>query len=259
LKGVPQFSPQATSTELDDKGSFPLFGRLIPGDDGTAMPLLRLLVHEFGVSHFAVIHQNDAYGSKYATSIRAATRLYPNTTFVAIDLPGTGATNEDYERAVAILKGTKFRYFFAIVSSTMFEPLMNEAFRQGIAGTGKHNWIFSDSIGVGAVAREYDRGSPLHLASLGASRLSAIGGFDGVSRIYDNYLEAFKSLSQGIVRRLSSFDRFSFFLLKTEAQLTCRCIVQNKGDPSVDAASVSGNDNGAYFLVAEVDLGFDRV
>lgn len=195
LKGIPQFSHQATSTELDDKETFPLFGRLIPADDGTALPLLQLLVKQFGVHHFGVIHQNDAYGNKYMTSIRAAARLYPGTTVVSIDVPAL-ATSEDYERAVSILKGTKFRYFFAIVYDSKYEPLMKEAYKQGIAGTGLHTWIYAGGVSISTLTNtEYDRESPLFLASLGLARLAAVGGFEGVSPVYDKYLDAFKSLA----------------------------------------------------------------
>lgn len=196
LKGYPQFSHQATSTQLDDKETFPLFGRLIPADDGTAIPLLELLQNQFNVEHFGVIHQNDAYGNKYMTSIRAATKKFPGMTVVSIDVPASWPTKEDYARAVSILKKTKFRYFFAILTNLKYAPLMEEAHKQGIAGTGEHTWIYADGISIPTVTNpEYIRDSPLHLASLGLSRMAAVGGFENVSATYDKYLKAYKSLA----------------------------------------------------------------
>jgi Receptor family ligand binding region len=183
------------SKELDDKETFPLFGRLIPADDGTAMPLLQLLVHQFGASHVGVIFQNDAYGNKYITSIRAEAKLYPGTTVVGIDIP-TWATSEDFKQAVSVLKASKFRYFFAIVNDAKYAPLMKEAYQQGIAGTGKHHWIFADGLSDSTVTNaEYDKDAPLYLASRGLSRLAAVGGFAGVSPIYDEYLQAFTRIA----------------------------------------------------------------
>jgi hypothetical protein len=57
---------------------------------------------------------------------------------------------------------------------------MTEAYNQGIAGTGKHSWIFSDSIGINTViGRNYSVGSPLEKAYRGTSFLVAGGGITG--------------------------------------------------------------------------------
>lgn len=136
VKGYPQFSPISTSTQLDDKTNYSLFGRLIPSDDGTAIPAVLFYTKRLGVSHLAVIHNNDGYGNAYARSLlRAAGQFAPEMRIQFIDI--TFETEaEDIKKAVRFLKSTEYRYFFGIIEgSRTYDSLMEEAYNQGIAGT----------------------------------------------------------------------------------------------------------------------------
>jgi hypothetical protein len=194
LRGYPQISPISTSTQLEDTSQFQLFGRTIPSDAGTAVPAILYLRYELGVKHLAVLHVNDAYGNSYALGLQlAAAEFAPDMVIASYDFPFE-ATPDTVKRTIGLLKNTQFRYFFGIIFSTVhYEAFMTEAYNQGIAGTGLHNWIFSDSVSTSILADPFESGSPLHLASKGASRIGAVGGVPGIE-LYDLFLESMLDL-----------------------------------------------------------------
>ena len=71
---------------------------------------------------------------------------------------------------------------------------MEEAYRQGIAGTGKHNWIFAKNVFEAIKQRTFERNSPLHLALRGTAKLTEVGGMPGMEG-YDKFIEQWKSLN----------------------------------------------------------------
>jgi len=58
---------------------------------------------------------------------------------------------------------------------------MTEAHRQGIAGTGVHNWILSDSSGSDLISQTFPRDSPLGLSFRGTGLIGASGGLPELS------------------------------------------------------------------------------
>merc|ERR1712151_1006067 len=78
---------------------------------------------------------------------------------------------------------------------------MTEAVRQGIAGTGVHNWIFSDSAGGALTRRQQPEevGSPLALAIRGSGLISASGGKAG--------FETFDKLAEALVSTRNPVDK----------------------------------------------------
>ena len=196
LYNFPQISPKSTSKQLDDTTQHPLFGRMIPSDDGTAIPAILYLRYRLNVKHLAVVHVNDSYGNAYALGLQLAAAEYaPDMKVVSVDMPFE-ATLDIMEKTIRILKETQYRYFFGIIFSTAhYEPFMTEAVNQGIAGTGRHTWFFSDGVSTSAISsHSYPRGSPLHLASRGALRIGAVGGVPGIP-IYDKFIETMKNLN----------------------------------------------------------------
>ena len=194
LQGIPQISPISTSTQLEDVSSFPLFGRTIPSDAGTAIPAILYLRYELGVKHLAVLHVNDAYGNAYALGLQLAAAEYaPDMVLQSYDFPFQ-ATPDIAKRTISLLKQTNYRYFFGVFFSTVhYDPFMTEAYRQGIAGTGYHNWMFSDSVSTSVFADGFPLGSDLHLASRGSSRIGAVGGVPGIET-YDLFLRSMQDL-----------------------------------------------------------------
>lgn len=72
---------------------------------------------------------------------------------------------------------------------------MIEAYNQGIAGNGDHNWFFSDSLSPNTIPeQQYEENSPLHLATRGVFMLAAIGGLPGM-KVYDTFVEKWQQLN----------------------------------------------------------------
>lgn len=194
LRGFPQVSPISTSSTLDDKGQYKLFARTVPNDDGTAIPLLAKL-NEWDVEYLAVLHVDDAYGNAFAKGITlSAQRDFPGLRVETVDIL-YGAGKEEVAEAVRKLKNTQYMYVFAILYSEDVENIMTEAFNQGIAGTGIHNWIFSDGLGSYVASRTFKIGSPLEKAFRGTSVLSAVGGVKGIDQ-FDKLTRSLQQLGE---------------------------------------------------------------
>jgi ABC-type branched-subunit amino acid transport system substrate-binding protein len=163
ILGYPQVSGGSTSTDLDDKSQFPLFGRTIPSDAGIAIPLIKYLRNVLQIRHLAIINANDAYGNAYVDGMRAAALEFaPDMTLSQIPLDDT---ENGITVAIQTLKATEFRFVYGIIyTDETHDALMREAYREGVAGDGLHNWIFGDSF-VGTLdGRSFAADSPLHYA-----------------------------------------------------------------------------------------------
>eukprot|EP00980_Cylindrotheca_fusiformis_P029600 scaffold23584_cov127-Cylindrotheca_fusiformis.AAC.3 len=190
IKGYPQISPISTSASLDDKGQFPLFGRTIPSDAGTAIPAILYLRYQLGIKHLAIVHVNDAYGDAYSLGLESAAEEYaPDMEIQSISFE-FDITEDIAQRTIRQLKDTNFRYIFGIFfSNVQYIPLMTEAYNQGVAGTGEHFWLFSDSVSPDFFTNHsFEVDSPVYLASIGAARIGAVAGVAG-SDGFDNFLE----------------------------------------------------------------------
>lgn len=204
LRDVPQISPGSSSSDLDNKEQYKLFGRTIPNDDGTSIPLIAKL-KEWGVNHLAVLFIDDSYGSAFMEGLVAAVQadsydLNIQTVNLVMD-PDEAAV----KIAIRRLARTQCTYFFGILFESHFDAIMTEAYDQGIAGTGElvngmhcqitrflvpqlhcmynkgnHNWIFSDTLAGPLDGRQFEAGSKLALAYRGAGIISAIGGMPGM-------------------------------------------------------------------------------
>lgn len=195
LKGYPQISPISTSSSLDDASSYPLFGRSIPSDAGTAVPAILYLRYELGVKNLAVMYVNDAYGDAYAQGLqRAAEKYAPDMKIQAIDFP-FDITPEIVASTIAAVRDTNFRYVFGIIFSTAhYEAFMTEAYNERVAGDGEHFWMFSDSVSTSIFEQTFERNSPMHLASLGSTRISAVAGIPG-NEDYDFFLRSMSDMN----------------------------------------------------------------
>ena len=193
LQGYPQISPLTSGAPLDDKSQFPLFGRVIPSSDGVAVPTVLWFDRVLGVSHLAVLNFNDSYGNAYVSALQRAVQDYaPRMVLKTINIPRT-AEADDIVQAISIAKETKFRYFFTTIGDK-YEQVLEEAYRQGIAGTGQHQWIFAKNVFEAIKQRTYARDSPLHLALRGSAKLTEIGGMPGMEG-YDKFVERWRALN----------------------------------------------------------------
>ena len=139
LRQYVQVSSSSTSEALDDNEQYPLFARTVPSDYGTALLIIRYYRDILNVSHLAVVNVNDSYGNSFSEGLRiAAETLAPGMKIVQIPLDFGGRGVRD---AIERVKLTKFRYIFGIVfTRNVHDKLMTEAYKEGVAGTGAHNW-----------------------------------------------------------------------------------------------------------------------
>jgi ABC-type branched-subunit amino acid transport system substrate-binding protein len=161
LFGYPQVSGASTSADLDDSSQYPLFARTLPSDTGNAIPIIIYMRNVLGIKHLAVIFQKDAYGNAYVEGLRLAAQEHA-TDMVIHQIPFSNGQGS-IESAVANLKNTEFRFVFVIVFTVeTHDALLMEAYNEGVAGTGKHNWLFGDSFLGVLEDRQFEEGSPLH-------------------------------------------------------------------------------------------------
>jgi Receptor family ligand binding region len=195
FQGYPQLSGMSTSSDLNDRLSFPLFGRTIPSDAGTAK-VVAMHYASLGISHLAVIATNDSFGNAYASELRKAiARLNIDITLQQIPVEKDGS---NIAQAVSSVKALQYRYVFVAhfggVNMALNDALMLEAYQQGLID-GPHVWMFSDGIASALASKILPRNSPLYHAYRGVGSIEASGGLPGNSQ-YDLFAEQLLQLKQ---------------------------------------------------------------
>ena len=155
LVGLPQISYASTSSDLNNRDSYPLFGRVVPSTDGDAAAALDYFVNVLGTTHLGILYIKDTYGSTYHLSLdSAANQRGVRTKSVAID---SSAEAPDFENkmmsVLATLQQTGYRHFMAIIGQTHLGTLVRSGRKLGIVGPGNF-WLFGDGInarGLGSV------------------------------------------------------------------------------------------------------------
>jgi len=209
LRGFPQMSPISTSPALDDKSQYKYFARTIPNDDGTSVPLIARLnsggategggkdeSQSWGVDFLAVLYIDDSYGNGFAQGIVAAAQKMAPGMQVKTFAISNGADDASIQRVISSMAESQYMYFFGILYPDSFvDRIMTAAVEAGIAGTGLHTWLFSDSVGGGVTGRNFTRGSPLERAYRGTGVLSAKGGIPGMPT-YDALVAGIRELGE---------------------------------------------------------------
>lgn len=154
---------------------YPLFGRTVPSDHGTAEAIIAALRHHMGVTNLAVLHVDDAYATAFASGLQQVAE--DDMTLHLVDMPFQ-PTDTDLQRIVQDLKNKDFRYIFCIlyVGPSRVNDLFTLAYEQGVAGTGEHTWLFSDAVGLSLTWEAHEVGSPMHHALKGTGLIQAMGG-----------------------------------------------------------------------------------
>eukprot|EP00956_Cyclotella_meneghiniana_P005714 scaffold7379_cov63-Cyclotella_meneghiniana.AAC.1 len=190
LRDVPQVSPSSTSSDLDNKDQYKLFGRTVPNDDGTSIPLIAKL-NSLGVNHLAVLYIDDSYGNAFMEGlILAAQQNAPELRIKTVNMR-VNPDKEIIRDVIRRLADIQYTYFFGIIYSTNVDDIMTEAYDQGIAGTGKHSWIFGDGVGNYLEGRQFEAGSKLALAFQGTGVVTAAGGISGMTT-FDKFYKSMK-------------------------------------------------------------------
>eukprot|EP00980_Cylindrotheca_fusiformis_P000763 scaffold183_cov112-Cylindrotheca_fusiformis.AAC.2 len=185
LFGYPQVSGSAGSTDLDDRSLHQLFGRTMPSEADSVVPIVIYLRDVLHVTKLAVIHTTDTFGNANALGVLEAARKYaPDMDIVSIPM----TDGEDAEKpTIEAVKETGYRYVLCTVTGIGTEKLLTEAYNMDVAGNGKHTWF------LGRASRDpgdsyFEKGSPLSLAYQGVGKLQLIGGLEGLTG-YDRFAE----------------------------------------------------------------------
>ena len=185
LRGYPQVSPSSTSANLDDKQQYPLFARSIPSDHANAIPIVQYFGEVLGVRHLAIININDSYGSSFVQGMLLAARSHGmDMAFHHVAIEGDIVSIRE---AIHSIKEIQYNYIWCIVYAIeMHDQIIEEATKEGIAGTGIHNWFFSDSY-IGLVpSRLYEAGSVWDKGYNGVGMIEASAGIPGLL-LYDKF------------------------------------------------------------------------
>jgi hypothetical protein len=194
-----QLSGSSTSVELDDRSVYPRFARTIASDTGTAEALILFLKDKVNITHLAIVYSNDQYGIDYSASIRdAAQKLAPEMEIEQIPIDHISTLeHSDIEYAVGELRKSQFLFAVVILMNMeAYDAVMLEAYRQGLAGSRQHNFIFTDGFDSNSVVnREFEPGSPLYRAYSGAGFIRASGHVQG-ERHFDLLTKKLKEIKQ---------------------------------------------------------------
>lgn len=195
VEGYPQISALSTSPDLDDKSRFPLFGRVVPTAENYGKPLLDFLYNQWGIEHLGVFHSTWDVGLAYLAGLQAAvTESFPQVQLhpVSYNLDRFGAPDlQDLMIRIKLLKDTGVRFFFLIGATSDHKPIFLEAQRQGIMGTGIHNWILSDTFY--AAEQEFLPSSPKLSAATGVSVFKVVQSREGVGG-YTPFRDAWQAI-----------------------------------------------------------------
>ena len=146
------------------------------------------------IQHLAVMNVNDAYGNAYVDGMRKARDEWAPDMLIH-QVPLDEADIEaSAKTGVASLKQTEYRFIFLLVfSNPVHDTVMEEAYKQGVAGTGLHNFLFGDSFLGTLDGRTFEPNSPLHLAYRGSGLFEVSGGVTGMPR-YDALVQQVSEL-----------------------------------------------------------------
>jgi hypothetical protein len=214
FQGYPQISPMSTSSDLNDRSLYPLFGRTIPSDAGTAQVLAQYYQSVLGISHLAILATNDSFGNAFASELQEAmlqqqqqqqqqssnTTNPPSLQIRHISMERDGS---NIPQALQTLKELQYRYVFVAhfggSNMALNDALMLQAYELGlIQGESYYVWTFSDGIVANLAAKQFEPNSPLYLAYRGVGSIEAIGGLPG-NQLYDRFAQELLSLKQVFV------------------------------------------------------------
>lgn len=187
LNGYPQFSGVSQASQLDDKTLFPLFGRYVPSNDQFAQPLVDFVIQKLRATHLAVVFADDTRSISFSNGLRQVVGSQ-----LKLQMVGFADLTRDFSATVQALRETGYRFILAVVRHYHFQPLIEEAHRQGIAGNGLYNWIVTTTVTMGG---EHLVNSTFAQSIKGLMEFIAIGALPGIGR-YDELVEAWQKLGE---------------------------------------------------------------
>lgn len=195
VHGYPQVSPEAVASQLEDREQFPLFARLSPRSGSEATPLLDLLASEElnTVSHLMVVYTDDLEAVVIVNQLsRVSFVRHPEISIQFVAVPSDA---KEFGQTVNDIKKNGGQYIFTSLADGQYEPFMEEAFQQGIAGDGEHVWLTFHNIAQHFHGREFKEDEPFFQAAKGVVRFAGGGAVDSAGR-YGAFEEAWKQLGE---------------------------------------------------------------
>jgi ABC-type branched-subunit amino acid transport system substrate-binding protein len=98
---IVQVTPTATSTELNEKESFPLVSRLVaPSDENGEVGAMIAMLQEFGWSRITIISTDSEYSNNYVNEFKHEWKDYEITTSEIVTLHENGTVDEESVKMV---------------------------------------------------------------------------------------------------------------------------------------------------------------
>jgi hypothetical protein len=145
----------------------------MPTNDGTAETAIEFMVEKLNTKYFALLYVDSGDTRSYAAAIRTAVAHREDimVEYVVIDKSWRNIKDVIFQ-----LKELKFNTIYAnlpdfSVDGSNTDNFMREAYKESVAGDGKHTWIFTDSSFYSLFFQNYTKGSALHSAYRGSGMI----------------------------------------------------------------------------------------
>jgi len=140
---IAQISPSATSLDLDNKETYPLFVRTAPSAAAEAAAAVAYYHTYLQVQYVAVLFVTDTFGASMAQAFQSLSRKHGMRTY-AVGF-SYAATPQLIARAVQSLQRANFRYIFAIGFDDHYTAILSAAVQAKMIGDD-FSWIFYVSL-----------------------------------------------------------------------------------------------------------------
>jgi hypothetical protein len=190
IRLIPQVSFASASTILDNKGTYPLFGRTVSSNKGKAIVAVDYLQNALNITHFGILYVRDEYGTSYrrALQVEASRRQIKS---VAYAIPPS-FMGEGMGAALKLLKESGFHYFIGIFYDSALRPFLREAQIADVIGPG-YFWMLGENADSTGLSRLLvPANSSLIEAARGLAFLSS--STDSSSRSFSGFLEEWGAL-----------------------------------------------------------------
>lgn len=127
----------------------------------------------------AILHMDDVYSNAFVATIRERVEYYnsqkedPVGQLYVESIPLRTA-GDDIPAQITKLKKMNFQTIFAVlpfIDEALHNEIMEEAYDQGIAGSGEHVWFFTAESVYAIFFSEYQKDSKLYKAYIGSGAI----------------------------------------------------------------------------------------
>ena len=154
-----QVSSFSAADSLDNKDTFPFFGRVVSPASGISKAGVEFFTQRLQASHVFIIYVRDMIGTSLFRSFKLhATQLGLETRSASI------SSDNDIDNVLDELHASGYRYVYTILHTEEYRIMLPRALERGLAGTGTF-WMYVDTFSFPA----QPPGDPLLEASHGSA------------------------------------------------------------------------------------------